>query len=111
VHSRESSSASKTVFWHRDLPPLDAEPLAEHVVEADSLRVQGTLEHRNELWDRCYADLMERLTSRLLQEIARLGGHYAHVLDETVDSRHDDASVDVWLHGRVTYMLMRRAGA
>ena len=99
----------KTIFWHRELPPLDAEPIAEHTVEAASMRVQGTLEHRNELWDRCYADLMKTLTRRLEQEIARLGGGCAHVLDESIDSRHDDASGEVWLHGTLTYMLMRRS--
>src|SRR5687768_2104491 len=31
-HNREI----KVVYWHRDLPPLDAEMLAEHTVEAVS---------------------------------------------------------------------------
>jgi hypothetical protein len=105
----EVPKLNKIVFWHRELPPLDAEPIAEHTVEAASLRVQGTLAHRNELWDRCYADLMTTLTNRLEQEIARLGGDCAHVLDESIDSRHDDVTGDVWLHGRLTYMLMRRS--
>jgi hypothetical protein len=39
---------------------------------------------------------------RLEQEVARLGGQYAHVLDETVDSRHDPVSGEAWLHGRFT---------
>jgi hypothetical protein len=110
MRSRESSD-SKTVYWHRELPPIDAEPLTENVVEAASLRVQGTLEHRSELWDRCYADLMQTLSRRLEQEIVRLGGDCAHVLDESIDSRHDDASGDVWLHGKLTYILMRRSRA
>jgi CHAT domain-containing protein len=46
---------------------------------------------------------------RLEQEITRLGGHYAHVLDEHVDSRRDDASGESWLHGRFIYVLYRRA--
>ena len=101
-------NAAKRIYWHRELPPLDAEPVAEHTVEAASVRVQGTLEHRTELWDRCYADLMKTLTIRLEQEIARLGGGCAHVLDESIDSRHDDVTGDVWLHGRLSYMLMKR---
>jgi hypothetical protein len=31
------------------------------------------------------------------------------VLDESIDSRRDDVSGDVWLHGRLTYVLLRRA--
>ena len=46
------------VFWHRELPPLDAEVMDEHTVEANSGRVAGTLAHRDELWDRCYRELM-----------------------------------------------------
>jgi hypothetical protein len=38
------------VYWHRELPPIDAEIIAEHVVEANSSRVLGTLAHRDELW-------------------------------------------------------------
>ncbi len=98
----------KTVFWHRDLPPLDADVADEHTVEAVSLRVPGTIAHRDELWDRCYADLMTQTGRRLEQEIARLGGHYAHVRDESIDSRHDDALNETWLHGRFTYVLYRR---
>ena len=98
----------KTIFWHRDLPPLDTEAVAELVIEADSCRVQGTLEHRSELWAHCYADLMARLGERLDQEVARLGGDCAHVLDESTTSKHDDATGEVWLHGRLTCSLLRR---
>jgi hypothetical protein len=96
------------IYWHRELPPIDAELMGEHVLEATSGRVQGSLAHRDELWDRCYADLMQNTRDRLQQEIARLGGHYAHVLDESIDTKHDDASGDKWLHGRFTYVLYRR---
>ena len=98
----------KIVYWHRELPPLDAEPLGEHTVEADSLRVVGDLSHRDELWEQCYEDLMARVHLRLAQEVHRLGGHYAHVLDETIGSKHDHHSGEVWLHIRVTYLLLRR---
>ena len=104
--SREPET--KVVYWHRDLPPLEAQSVAEHTVEANSLRVRGTLEHRNELWEQCYADLMTQLDDRLRQEVARLGGHFAHVLDEAIESRRNDVTGEVWLHGRVTYSLLRR---
>jgi hypothetical protein len=104
----QTPSDAKRIYWHRELPPLDADAVAEQTVEAASGRLQGTLEHRNELWDRCYADLMEKLTARLEQELTRLGGDCAHVLDESIDSRHDDAGGDVWLHGRLTFLVMRR---
>jgi hypothetical protein len=103
----EQPDSVKRVYWHRELPPLDADAIGEHTVEAVSRRVQGTLAHRDELWDRCYADLMTQTHTRLEQEIDRLGGDYAHVLHESVDSRHDDALGDAWLHGRFTYMLYR----
>src|SRR5207245_2468736 len=32
---------------------------------------------------------------------------YAHVLNEAIESRHDDATGEAWLHGCVTYMLYR----
>ena len=98
----------ESVYWHRDLPPLDAEMVGEHVLEATSGRVQGSLAHRDELWDRAYRELMENTHARLKQEISRLGGHYAHVLDESINSRHDDATDEAWLHGRFTYVLYRR---
>jgi hypothetical protein len=98
----------KVVYWHRELPPLDAEPMAEHIVEATSNRVAGTLSRHGELWDQCFRGLMTHAENRLAQEAARLGGHYVHVLDEVIDPRHDDAAGEAWLHGRFTYMLYGR---
>jgi hypothetical protein len=37
-----------------------------------------------------------------------LGGHFAHVHDEAIDPKHDDAAGETWLHGRFSYMLYRR---
>jgi hypothetical protein len=98
---------AKTVYWHRDLPPLRAEVMGEHTLEAVSGRVPGTLTHHDEIWDRCYEELMASTHDRLNQEIARLGGHYAHVLHESIDSRHDDAKNEAWLHGQFVYVLYR----
>ena len=67
--------------------------MGEHVVEAASGRVPGTLAHRDELWSQCYEDLMAQTRIRLEQEVTRLGGNSAHVLNESVDSKHDDISV------------------
>jgi hypothetical protein len=94
-----------TIYWHRELPPIDAKIIAEHTLEATSARVAGTLTHRSELWDRCYQDLMARTKTRLQQEISRLGGIYAHVLSESIDPKRDDTSNEAWLHGTFTYML------
>jgi hypothetical protein len=51
---------------------------------------------------------MARVHVRLSQEVRRLGGDYAHVLDEAVGTRHDDRTGEVWLRGRITYLLLRR---
>ncbi len=96
------------VFWHRDLPPLEAEVMDEHVIEAVSDRVAGMIERHGEGWEACHASLMARVSARLEQEIARLGGDYAHVIDEHVESRRDDLTTESWLHGRFSYVLYRR---
>jgi hypothetical protein len=106
--SMMSINKSQIIYWHRELPPLEAEAVAEHVVEATSRRVPGTFVHRSELWDQCYKNLMAQTHTRLQQEVLRLGGDYAHVLDEFIDSRHDDVTGETWLHGRFDYMLYRR---
>ena len=96
-------------FWHRDLPPLDAEPVAEHTVEADSMRVTGRLASHDAVWHHCYDDLMATARARLLQELARLGGDCAHVHDETITPKHDDATGEGWLHGVFSYVLYRHS--
>jgi len=101
----------KVIYWHRELPPLDAEVVDEHTVEASSGRVSGTIAHRDELWNRCHAQLMDNVRERLEQEVARLGGHYAHVLDEHIDSKHNDVTNESWLHGRFRYVLYRKTRA
>lgn len=97
------------VYWHRALPPLDAEVMDEHTVKATSGRVSGRITHRDELWERCYRDLMRTASDRLGREVARLGGDYAHVLSETVDSHHDPVKNEAWLAGRFDYVLYRKA--
>ena len=103
------SPTQPIVYWHRELPPASAEIMGEHILEAAGARVEGTLAHRDELWDRCYQDLMAQARARLEQEVARLNGHFAHVLGEVVEARRDDAKGEAWLQGRFTYVLYARA--
>lgn len=102
-------AASRVVYWHRELPPRDAEPIGDHTIEATSGRVPGTLEHRDEMWDRCYRELMDRVRFRLEQEIVRLGGDYAHVLSEHIEPKHDDRTGEAWMYGQFDYELYRRS--
>ena len=99
------------IYWHRDLPPLSAEAIGEHTVEATSSRVQGSLEHRDDLWEHCHQELMAQTRERLEQEVGRLAGDYAHVLSEAIEPRHDEVHGEVWLHGCFTYTLFRAAGS
>lgn len=97
----------QVVYWHRELPPLEAEAAGEHTIEAASARVPDTIAHRDELWASCRDDLMAQAGRRLLEEISRLGGRCAHVLAESIDTRHDTVTGEAWLRGRFTYMLYR----
>jgi hypothetical protein len=99
--------APTAVYWHRELPPRDAEPIGDHTIEAMSDRIPATLARPDDLWDRCYRQLMDRADRRLGQEIVRLGGDYAHVLGETIEPRHDDGTGETWIHGRFDYELYR----
>lgn len=98
---------SKSIYWRRELPPLDAQSLGEYVVEASSHHVADTIAHRDELWNRCEEELMANARLRLREEIDRLGGRYAHVLHESIEPRHNTSSGEAWLSGRFTYMLYR----
>lgn len=95
----------KTVYWHRELPPAKAQAMGEHIVEATSDHVANTMLHRDELWNRCYENLMANACARIEQEVMRLGGNCAHVLNEAVDSRSNDVTQEAWLHGQFRYML------
>lgn len=103
-------TAPQIVFWHRDLPPLRADVVGEDTVEATSDRVPGSLSHRDDAWLRCYEGLIDHARARLEQEVARLGGHYAHVHEESIDIRHDEAKGEAWLYGRFHYVLYREPG-
>ncbi len=89
------------------MPPASAEPIGDHTVEAVSTRVQGHLAHGDAMWGSCYESLMAATADRLRQELARLGGDYAHVRTESIDSKHDAHTDEGWLHGRFDYVLYR----
>jgi hypothetical protein len=99
------NTETKTVYWHRELPPFDAEVIGEHTLEAVSDHVPDTIAHRDELWKQCRDSLMAHTNQRLSAEIVRLGGRYAHVLNESVDTKHDPVTGETWLHGQFSYML------
>ena len=104
----EEAKSGKTIYWHRDLPPFDAEVMGEHNIEASSVRVRGTLAYRDQLWSQCHESLMAQAQARLEQEVVRLGGDYAHVLNESVHSKYDPVSAEAWLYGLFTYVLYRK---
>ena len=103
-----AAATASRVYWHRELPPAYAELIGDHTLEATSGRVPGTFAHRDDLWDCCYQDLMDCARLRLVQEIDRLGGDYAHVSGEHIEPRHDDRTGEAWMHGRFDYQLYRR---
>lgn len=104
-NSATQAAGSRSVYWHRDLPPLDAEAIGEHTVEASSPRVPGNLANRDALWSECERGLTREVELRLAQEVARLGGRCARVLDEHVEVKRDPSRDEAWLHGRYVYML------
>lgn len=106
--TKAHDSATKMVYWHRELAPLASEQVGEHTIEATSGRVPGTLDHRDDLWDRCYRELITNTERRLVEEVRRLGGHYAHIHGESITPKRDDAVGEAWLSGRFTYMAYRR---
>ena len=108
--SSSGGTAPQVVYWHEELPPVNGEALHEHVIEAVSDPVRGSIERHGDLWHRCYTQLMEHTRFRLEQEVKRFGGDYAHVLDEHIDSRRNDVTGESWLHGRFSYVLYRRMG-
>lgn len=102
-----TDAPDKVVFWHRELPPLDADVMGSHTVEATSTRISGRLARRDALWRQCEHELMANTEARLRAEIARLGGRYAHVLEEVIEPHHDDRTGEAWLRGRFEYTLYR----
>ena len=93
------------VYWRRELPPLSEQIEGEHEITADSARVHGAWGDRDALWSRCHDDLMSRARARIGDEVTRLGGSCAHVVDEVIAVRRDDGSGDFWLSGTFRYVM------
>lgn len=96
---------SKVIFWRRELPPLSEQIEGEHEVEAESPRLHCDYGNRQALWGTCYPLLLEQAEKRISEEVARLGGSCAHVLDEAITAKLDDAQAEFALHGRFRYVM------
>ena len=83
------------------------DPVANDTVEATSSRVPATIARHSELWSRCYDELIKTAERRMSQELKRIGGACARVHDEGIDTRHDAATGEAWLHGRFTFTVYR----
>jgi len=57
--------------WHRELPPLEAEAIGAHVLEATSDHVQDSVSHHDERWIACYENLMAHARDRLVYMLFR----------------------------------------
>jgi len=99
-------SVPKRVFWHRDLPPVNAELAGEGIIEASSVRVADTLAERSALWQCCLTDLKHEAHRRLEQERLRLKAGYVHVLSEETCTRRDPRTGEAWLQGTFGYVLL-----
>lgn len=96
---------SKIVYWRRELPPLSEQLEGEHEVTATSDRVHTTWSERDVSWGSCHESLMIHAADRITQEVQRLSGTCAHVLDESVVSHRDDATEEFWLVGTYRFTM------
>src|SRR5262245_8818628 len=102
------TKATKTLYWHRELPPVDAEIVGEHTVEASSGRVPGTISHREALCDHRYQALTPQNRRRTAQESARLAKDCARIIGASRAARNDDYRSEAWLCGRFTHALVQK---
>jgi hypothetical protein len=96
---------AEIVYWRRELPPSSEQMEGEHEITAGSDRVHYSYAERSALWGRCYESLMSHLRERIIQEVARLGGSCAHVTDEAIRARQDDAAGEFWLEGTFRFVM------
>lgn len=99
------AGVSKVIYWRRELPPLSEQIEGEHEVEAESPHVHFDYGNRAAMWSKCYEPLMAEAEKRMAQEVLRLGGSCAHVLEEIVTAKTNDATSMFWLHGRFRYVM------
>jgi hypothetical protein len=96
------------VYRHRELPPVDEDPVSEHIVEARSEVVPYRRGDLPGMRRRCEASLEANAVRRIEQELVRLAGSSARVTDERVEARHDEAADTYWLQGTYGFVLYRR---
>lgn len=99
-------SLPKRLFWHRDLPPINAELAGEGIIAAASVRVRDTLAEGSALWECCLTDLKHEAHRRLEQERLRVRADYVHVLSEATYTRRDPQTGEAWLQGMFGYVLL-----
>jgi hypothetical protein len=95
----------KIIYWRRELPPLSEQVEGEHELTAESDRVHVSWADRDALWGRCHASLMRHARDRMIQEVERLGGSCAHVLEESVTAKHDETTDEFWLAGKFQFLV------
>ena len=98
---------SGRIFWHRDLPPADAVPGPEAVVEASSPPVPFHWADRASPWAEARPALEAALEARLIQELDRADAAYAHIVDEHFEEHLDSATQTFTLRGRWRYLFYR----
>jgi len=96
---------AQIVYWRRELPPLSEQLEGEHEITATSERVHLSWDERDALWSRCYDHLMANARARIVQEVERLGGSCAHVLEEAITAKQDDVTGEFWLAGTFRYVM------
>lgn len=96
---------SQVVYWRRELPPLSEQIEGEHDLEAESPHLHYELGDRQLMWSKCYPLLLEQAESRIRQELTRLHGSCAHVVDEQITAKVDDAQSLFWLRGRFQFVM------
>ncbi len=101
----------KLVYWHRELPPLTDDVAGEYVVEAESYAVPASRPAEEELWQECHESLMKVACDRLEQEVRRLGGSSARVVEADIREKRDPLAGTLRLVGRFTYILYRAPAA
>ena len=95
----------QVVYWRQDLPPLSEQLEGEHEIDAESPHVHYSFGDREAMWSQCYGLLQKRSEERVKQEVLRLGGSCAHIVEEQITTKTDDAAALSWLHGRFRFLM------
>lgn len=104
METTPSPPPSQRIFWYHELPPLSAQVLDTHVLEAQSDPIPWRFADRETLWAESQPSLDAAVRERLTQELDRLGAAYAHVVDEHIEEHTDPATATFELRGRYDYV-------